>query len=41
MVVTSYDDIAEWYDAWVGDGPLDDDPYYPAVEALIGSRTTR
>ena len=36
MVVTAYDEIAEWYDAWVGDGPLEDDAYYPAVEALIG-----
>ena len=36
MAVSSYDDIAEWYDEWVGTGPMRDDPVFAAVEALMG-----
>jgi len=31
-----YDDFAEWYDQWVGAHSMRDDPYFPAVEALLG-----
>ena len=34
--MTTYDDIAAWYDAWVGTHPMDADPYYPAAAALMG-----
>jgi ubiquinone/menaquinone biosynthesis C-methylase UbiE len=34
--VKSYDDIAEWYDTWVGTHSLRDDPYFQPVEALLG-----
>jgi ubiquinone/menaquinone biosynthesis C-methylase UbiE len=33
---TPYDEIAEWYDAWVGSDDLARDPFFPAVEALMG-----
>ncbi|HEV8194305.1 MAG TPA: class I SAM-dependent methyltransferase [Ktedonobacterales bacterium] len=33
----TYDDIAEWYDAWLGSDSMRDDPYFPAVEALMGN----
>lgn len=36
MAVSAYDDIAEWYDAWVGSHAMGEDPYFPAVEALMG-----
>jgi len=36
MAVSSYDDIAEWYDAFVGDVPLLADPFFPVVEQLMG-----
>ena len=36
MAVSSYDAIAEWYDDWVGSHSLDEDPFVPAVEALMG-----
>jgi 2-polyprenyl-3-methyl-5-hydroxy-6-metoxy-1,4-benzoquinol methylase len=32
----TYDDIAEWYDNWVGTHSMREDPYFPAVEAFIG-----
>ncbi len=32
----TYDDIAEWYDQWVGTHGMSEDPYFPAVEALMG-----
>lgn len=32
----SYDDIAEWYDAWVRPGSLLDDPFFGPVVPLIG-----
>lgn len=31
-----YDDVAEWYDEWVGTGAMREDPFFPAVEALMG-----
>jgi 2-polyprenyl-3-methyl-5-hydroxy-6-metoxy-1,4-benzoquinol methylase len=37
MAVSSYDDIAEWYDAFVGDVPLLADPFFPTVQQLIGA----
>jgi ubiquinone/menaquinone biosynthesis C-methylase UbiE len=32
----TYDDIAEWYDAWIGPHPMSEDPFFQAVEPLIG-----
>ncbi len=32
----TYDDIAEWYDHWVGTHSMREDPFFLAVEALIG-----
>ena len=32
----TYDDIAEWYDEWIGTHDMREDPYFPAAEALIG-----
>lgn len=32
----TYDDIAEWYDTWVGTHSMREDPFFPAVEAFIG-----
>jgi ubiquinone/menaquinone biosynthesis C-methylase UbiE len=32
----TYDDIAEWYDEWIGTHAMREDPYFPAVEALMG-----
>lgn len=32
----TYDDIAEWYDQWIGAHPMNEDPFFPAVEALMG-----
>lgn len=34
--MTTYDDIAEWYDSWVGSHPMREDAYFPSVEALMG-----
>lgn len=34
MAASSYDEIAEWYDEWVG--PIDEDPYLAEVQALTG-----
>lgn len=34
--MSAYDDIAEWYDAWIGAHAMRDDPFFPAVEALMG-----
>lgn len=36
MAMSTYDDIAEWYDGWVGTHSMRDDPFFPAVEALMG-----
>jgi len=33
----TYDDIAEWYDQWIGTHSMRDDPFFPAVEALMGA----
>jgi 2-polyprenyl-3-methyl-5-hydroxy-6-metoxy-1,4-benzoquinol methylase len=35
-MASSYDDIAEWYDTWVGTHPMPEDPYFPSVESLMG-----
>lgn len=35
MTVSSYDDIAEWYDHWLGSHSMSEDPFFPAVEALM------
>lgn len=32
----TYDDIAEWYDQWIGTHSMREDPYFSAVETLIG-----
>ncbi len=32
----AYDAIAEWYDAWIGTHAMRDDPFYLAVEELMG-----
>lgn len=41
MIVSAYDEIAEWYDAWVGSdqGSMHGDPFFPSVELLIGDVT--
>lgn len=36
MDVSLYDDIAEWYDTWVGSGSMQEAPFFLAVEALMG-----
>ena len=36
MSESAYDEIAEWYDAWVGPAIGEDDPFFPTVEALLG-----
>ena len=36
MSESAYDAIAEWYDAWAGPDIQEDDPFFPAVEALLG-----
>lgn len=36
MTTSAYDDIAEWYDWWVGTHSMREDPYFPALEALMG-----
>jgi ubiquinone/menaquinone biosynthesis C-methylase UbiE len=38
VVASAYDDIAEWYDAWV-EGSMDEDPYFREVQALMGDVT--
>ena len=37
----AYDDIAEWYDDWIGTHAMRDDPFFPAVEALMGEVSGR
>jgi ubiquinone/menaquinone biosynthesis C-methylase UbiE len=34
--MSTYDDIAEWYDAWVGEHSMRDDAYFTSVEMLLG-----
>ena len=36
MSVSAYDEIAEWYDTWVGGGVSGGDQYFAAVEELLG-----
>lgn len=36
VMTSAYDDIAEWYDQWLGTHAMRDDPYFPAAEALMG-----
>lgn len=36
MDMQTYDDIAEWYDQWVGTHPMGDDPYFRVVAPLMG-----
>lgn len=36
MNASAYDEIAEWYDAWVGPHPMDEDAFFPAVAILMG-----
>jgi ubiquinone/menaquinone biosynthesis C-methylase UbiE len=35
-MVSAYDDIAEWYDTWIGSHAMRDDPFFPAVAELMG-----
>ncbi|GCE21030.1 class I SAM-dependent methyltransferase [Dictyobacter kobayashii] len=32
----TYDDIAEWYDQWIGAHAMREDPFFSALEALMG-----
>lgn len=32
----TYDDLAEWYDQWIGGHSLGEDPFFFAVDAFIG-----
>ena len=36
MTINAYDEIAEWYDHWLGTHAMPEDPYFPAAEALMG-----
>jgi len=36
LSMKTYDDIAEWYDQWLGTHSMSEDPYFPPVEALMG-----
>lgn len=36
IAVSPYDEIAEWYDEWVGTGSMSDDPFFRVVEELMG-----
>lgn len=36
MTRSPYDEIAEWYDTWLGSGSLREDPFFSSVEALMG-----
>ena len=35
----TYDDIAEWYDQWIGTHSMREDPFFLAVDELIGEVT--
>lgn len=41
MTISAYDEIAEWYDRWLGTHAMPDDPYFPAAEALMGELAGR
>jgi ubiquinone/menaquinone biosynthesis C-methylase UbiE len=32
----TYDDLAEWYDQWIGAHSMSEDPFFLAVDALMG-----
>lgn len=36
MMMSAYDEIAEWYDGWLGDRPMGTDPFFPSAEAQLG-----
>jgi ubiquinone/menaquinone biosynthesis C-methylase UbiE len=36
VAVSAYDEIADWYDTWVGSGSMREDPFFPSAEALMG-----
>lgn len=35
----TYDDIAEWYDQWIGAHSMNEDPFFLAVDTFIGDVT--
>lgn len=35
-IVSVYDEIADWYDSWIGSHPMREDPFFPDVEELMG-----
>ncbi len=37
MSMSSYDQVADWYDDWVGPDAMDEDPAFRAVEMLTGT----
>jgi ubiquinone/menaquinone biosynthesis C-methylase UbiE len=39
--VSTYDDIADWYDEWVGTQSMGEDPFFQAVETLMGDISGR
>jgi len=41
VVVSVYDDIADWYDSWLGTSCVREDPFWPAAEALMGDLVGR
>ncbi|MBI2761091.1 MAG: class I SAM-dependent methyltransferase [Chloroflexi bacterium] len=41
MTSAAYDEIAEWYDAWVGDDAMQDDFLLPTVQSLLGDVTAQ
>ncbi len=36
-MASAYDEIAEWYDNWIGTHSMSDDPFFRPLEALIGA----
>jgi ubiquinone/menaquinone biosynthesis C-methylase UbiE len=36
VVVSAYDEIAEWYDGWLGGRSMHDDPYFAPARLLMG-----
>ncbi len=36
VTMRTYDDIADWYDRWVGTHSMREDPFFPACEQLMG-----
>jgi len=38
--MTTYDDIAKWYDHWVGTHSMREDPFFPdLIEIITGGET--